>query len=89
MKKLGVSKGVLEGVAVAPRGGWAESHGWPKPGQRARNPGSVGAGGGTEHAEPGGEVTRALGSPRRAHAAARGRRLAAVRRPHPVASPIT
>lgn len=82
MKKLGVSKGVPEGVAVAP-GGWEESHDWPEPRQPAQTAGSMGAGGGTEDAEPGREVTRALGSPRRAHASTRGRRLAGCSPPPP------
>lgn len=36
MKKLGVSKGVPEGVAVAP-GGWEELHDWPEPREPAQN----------------------------------------------------
>lgn len=53
MKKLGVSKGVPEGGSGGAWGGGRSYTTGPCPCSAPETAGSMGAGGGTEHAEPG------------------------------------
>jgi hypothetical protein len=78
-RNWGISKGAGNGAGG--RGGRSYTTG-PNPDCAPAATARMGAGGGTEHTEPGREVTGTLRSPRRAHASTRRRRTRQVSSPH-------